>query len=94
MAEEQIIGDRQPLDRKVTDPPTHRGPNPNAQLVGDSLPLGRNPVYPPTHTSTQGRVDQVGDGVPLTRTATQPFGSSAKLPESTLADQPAGRGRK
>lgn len=94
MAEHQIIGDQQPLDRKVTDPPTHQGPNPNAQLVGDSVPLGRNPVYPPTHTLHQGQVQAVGDSVALPRSATQPFGSAAALPESTLADQPAGRGRK
>lgn len=94
MAEYQTVGDKQPLDRKVTDPPTHQGPNPNAQLVGESVPLNRNPVYPPTHTLKQGEVQPVGDSVPLSRNAVQPFGSAAQLPESTLANQPAGRGRK
>jgi hypothetical protein len=91
MAEHQIVGDQQPLDKKVTDPPTHRGPNPNAQLIGDHVPLGRNPVHPPTHTKTQGQVQQIGDGVPLSQAPVLPMGSQANLPMSTLSNYPAGR---
>jgi hypothetical protein len=93
MAEYQIVGDKKDLGRNVTTPPTHTGPNPNAQIVGDSVPLSRTPVYPPTHTAKQGMVQMVGDAVPLGRNAEAPWAQS-NIPRSTTADEPAGRGSK
>jgi len=94
MAEKQIIGDQQALDRKVTNPPTHSGPTPNAQLVGDSLPLSRNPTRPPTHTHAMGEVQQIGDSVPLNRNAV-PVWANERLPMSNLENEAdTGKGKK
>lgn len=94
MAEKQIVGDQQPLDKKVTVPPTHSGPSPNAQLVGDTVPLSRNAIRPPTHTKTMGQVQQVGDSIAMNRNPI-PVWANEGIPMSTLENEAAtGKGKK
>lgn len=93
MPEEQIVGDRQPLDRKVTTPPTATSKQGATQLVGDSVPLSRNEVLPPTHTLKQGATQIVGDSVSLNRTPQKPW-AQANLPTSPFPNMAPTGGKK